>query len=906
MDAMRVDFVKYNRDRLPRYRMETTVRSSPDGRWVLKRALSEEGRAHVHNIVGGAELLRARMPAANLPRVVPTEDGVRMDFIEGTFLEDTLLQRAMARDREGFRDIIQRFRTFLEALGTSDSAIPVKGTVGELFLGVPERTMADMMPVANLDLTFDNVIVDGDGRYWMTDPEWVFDSPIPRSFILHRSLYVLYLKHERRLTPVITFPEALMEAGVDEGLWEPYRSACERFIDLVLGKDRPHLVPSGYRKGTHRLASLAHLQEREGQLYAARLELEATRTALQEMLTYSKQRDERLHEQEKRLGELTAAMVRNESSLAEKEGLLGTLRIELESERLRSVAAHAQMELEKDHSYKLIEELEGERALSRQQMEELRLAQEDLRIATEALASSQAALAESQDSLAQLIRARDEEFLRLQEMTERFMQKQAELMTMSDWARSMQLRLEFMESVPSIRFTEKVARDQKRVMEKLRSEGVVPTVKGMLLGAAPQKVQQMFYRQEPSNMQELEADVRDRDLLAVFPVIPWEFRWQRPQQLVSRFAENGYTVIFVNMTLNPRGSRYLNDSEALKDVDLGRLRERVFEVHLSSLNKVNVYQDRLRGGDLGNVAHGLLGVLRELRPRSVTYLVQFPGWGQLANLASSKVPGTLIFDCMDDHAGFSNNAIEVVKRETKLMEKADLVIASSTKLYEKAAMFNENVLLVRNGTDFDMFHHLSPNGKLEAVRRPIIGYHGAISEWFDPDIVARCAERHPEWSFVLIGSTMGCDVNGLRRLQNVHLLGEMPYRDLPGYLYYFDVCMIPFRVCELTLATNPVKFYEYLSSGRPVVSVRLPEMEQYADVCYLYEWEEEFDKAIVTALAENDEALRARRIELARNSSWDHRFQEINGKLDEMRRPETGEHLPKIRKRHPQDERPKE
>ncbi len=336
------------------------------------------------------------------------------------------------------------------------------------------------------------------------------------------------------------------------------------------------------------------------------------------------------------------------------------------------------------------------------------------------------------------------------------------------------------------------------------------------------------------------------------------------------------------MTLTAKAPRYLNNAEALKDVKLGKLRDHVFEVHLSTQNKINVYQDRIKGGDLNNLTQGLVSVMRELDPRSVTFLVQFPGLGQLANVLRSKIGGTLVFDCMDDHAGFSNNSTEVVKRETKLMESADLVVTSSAKLHEKALAFNDNSILVRNGTDFDMFHTLFPNGKLDSMKRPVIGYHGAISEWFDPGVVHRCAEKHPEWNFVLIGSTLGCEVNGLKKLTNVHLLGEMPYKDLPGYLYYFNVCIIPFRVCELTLATNPVKFYEYISSGKPVVSVKLPEMEQYADVCYLYTTDEEFEKGIMTALEEKDEELRNRRIDVARKSSWDQRFQDIHAHLKEM------------------------
>ncbi|HNX48441.1 MAG TPA: glycosyltransferase [Methanomassiliicoccales archaeon] len=830
METFNVDFVKYNRERLPQYRTETSVLSSDTERWVIKRALTAEGMPHVLNMVKGANLLRTLLRNANVPVTVPVEGGVRIDYIDGRSIEDELVGLAMRGDREGFVEAIQMFRTFLETLGLTGKA-EMNGTVKELLAGVPD-SVGELMPVANLDLTFDNVIVDGDGRRWITDQEWVFDSPVPISFLMYRSLYVMYLKNERRLG-IITFPEALIEAGVPEELWEPYQHSCERFIDLVLGKDRPHLIPSSYIKAERRLADRDLLESREQQLYAAQLELEATKGALAEMMAHAKVREERLQEQERRLGVMTDEMEGAKASLAEREGRLESLRIDLESlridlesERLRNAAAQAQLELERGQ--------------------------------------------------------RDEIFAHLQDMNEKFMSKQAELMTMSDWARSMQLRLEFMESIPTIRVAERVAKVQKLGVEKLRSEGLIRTMKDLAFSYSPQQLQQMFYHQEASNIKDLMDDASGRNVLVVFPVIPWEFRWQRPQQLVSRFAENGYTVIFVNMTLTAKGARYLSNAEALKDVKLGKLRDHVFEVHLSTQNKINVYQDQIKGGDLNNLGYGLLSVLRELEPASVTYLVQFPGWGQLANVARSRIGGTLVFDCMDDHAGFSNNSTEVVKRETMLMESADLVVTSSAKLYDKALAFNDNSILVRNGTDFEMFRTLFPNGKLDSLKGPIIGYHGAISEWFDPGVVQRCAEKHPEWNFVLIGSTLGCEVNGLKKLTNVQLLGEMPYKDLPGYLYYFNVCIIPFRVCELTLATNPVKFYEYISSGKPVVSVKLPEMEQYADVCYLYETDEEFERGIVTALAEKDEELRNKRIEVARRSSWDQRFQDVNEHLKKM------------------------
>ena len=522
----KIDFVKYNRDRLPQYRTETTVWSSPEGPKVRKRALSSEGEGHIQNILVNQALIERSLPGANLPHLIRTKEGVEFDFIEGSLIESMLLDKASKGDREGFLNILNDYRSFLTSLGKGDRK-ELQGVVRDLLADVPEVMNDDMMPVANLDLTFDNVIVDEDGRYWITDIEWVFDSPVPCSFIFYRSLYVLYLKQHRRLDPVLTFPEALVETGVPEDLWEPYRQACESFIDLVFGKDRPHLIPQAYKRETQQLASLAQLQSREQQLYAAQLELDATKRALEEMMAHAKLREERLQQQEKRLGELSDETESGKAELTEKDALLSTLRVDLESERLRlsalhgqyelerdhafqlirelenekgrlslitvelesersnSSALHGQYELERDHAFQLIRELEGERTLSQQLRDELSLSQTDLLIAREAMVRQDNEIAELRKAVSALIKERDETFVLLQEMTDRFVGKQAELMTMSDWARSMQVRLEFMESVPTIRRLEKLATLQKQAMDKLKSDGLFRHVQERGLAAGP-------------------------------------------------------------------------------------------------------------------------------------------------------------------------------------------------------------------------------------------------------------------------------------------------------------------------------------------------------------------------------------------------------------------------------------
>ncbi|MEG3072228.1 MAG: glycosyltransferase [Candidatus Syntrophopropionicum ammoniitolerans] len=116
--------------------------------------------------------------------------------------------------------------------------------------------------------------------------------------------------------------------------------------------------------------------------------------------------------------------------------------------------------------------------------------------------------------------------------------------------------------------------------------------------------------------------------------------------------------------------------------------------------------------------------------------------------------------------------------------------------------------------------------ELQTLQGPVVGYVGAISAWFDQEMLAAAAHAHPEWSFVLVGP-VDTDVSLLDSLPNVRLTGHKPYSVLPAYLKGFDVTVIPFKINALTTGVNPVKLYEYLAAGRPIVSSDLPEVRAF-------------------------------------------------------------------------------
>ena len=113
----------------------------------------------------------------------------------------------------------------------------------------------------------------------------------------------------------------------------------------------------------------------------------------------------------------------------------------------------------------------------------------------------------------------------------------------------------------------------------------------------------------------------------------------------------------------------------------------------------------------------------------------------------------------------------------------------------------KRALLLPNAADVEHFREGGAN-PLSHLSRPIVGYYGAISEWFEVVMICAAADASPAWQFVLIGDTFGADVSPLRPLSNIHL----PYGTLPGYLHGFDEACIPFRNTPLTRATNPLKF----------------------------------------------------------------------------------------------------
>jgi hypothetical protein len=203
----------------------------------------------------------------------------------------------------------------------------------------------------------------------------------------------------------------------------------------------------------------------------------------------------------------------------------------------------------------------------------------------------------------------------------------------------------------------------------------------------------------------------------------------------------------------------------------------------------------------------------------------------------------VLYEYIDEiHPAISGTAIpkEIYDRhELLLQDERVIVVSTASKLHDEVASKRKsNYALVTNGVDFDHFARKfelkdAPSELLPMIesRKPIIGYFGALAEWFDYELTLKMADER-DWNIVLIGFDYDGSMRryGLPHRQNPRVIGPIPYRDLPRYATWFDVATIPFRVNEITESTSPIKLFEYMAMGKPIVTTEMPECRKYQSV----------------------------------------------------------------------------
>lgn len=369
--------------------------------------------------------------------------------------------------------------------------------------------------------------------------------------------------------------------------------------------------------------------------------------------------------------------------------------------------------------------------------------------------------------------------------------------------------------------------------------------------------------------------------------IDWDPIWTRKQQIMSRLPKSN-TILYIEppiTLLSPLKDRNTLGKWGMWFKGLRRLNENIYSCSPPVI---------LPFGNKSRLINKINQWWLSLFVKRIIYRLKLKNpivWTYMPNSADliKKLPEhkLLVYDCVDEHTeytGLINKAV-VTELERELMSRCDLVFVTAQGLYNSKKSYAREIYFSPNAANVEHFMKAQDPSTvvpedISAIPGPIVGFVGVIQDWVDLDLVRAAALAHPEWSCVMIGPVAaGIDTSSLKALPNVRFLGRKDVKDLPNYIKAFDVCINPFKINQLTDKVSPLKFYEYLASGKPIVSVNMPGVSDFSDVVEISNNTEEFIKGIEHALAnETPEKLQAR-LNRAQENSWDSRADFMQEKI---------------------------
>lgn len=291
--------------------------------------------------------------------------------------------------------------------------------------------------------------------------------------------------------------------------------------------------------------------------------------------------------------------------------------------------------------------------------------------------------------------------------------------------------------------------------------------------------------------------------IVCFSHLRWNFVYQRPQHLLSRFAQHSRVFFFEEPVFHDAPDK-LHISESDKNV----------------WTVVPHLQQNLPPDEIIKRQKKMLSSLF-----SVMAIERFVAWyytPMALPFSEHLSPNLIVYDCMDELSAFKFAPPELAEREKQLLKKADLVFTGGYSMYEAKKDKHPGIYPFPSSIDKDHFAQAREISNDPPDQRnfshPRFGFYGVVDERLDIDLVAEVAAAKPDWHFVIIGPVVKIDPATLPRFKNIHYLGPKHYRELPHYLAGWDVAVIPFAMNESTRFISPTKTPEYLAAGKPVIS----------------------------------------------------------------------------------------
>jgi len=287
----------------------------------------------------------------------------------------------------------------------------------------------------------------------------------------------------------------------------------------------------------------------------------------------------------------------------------------------------------------------------------------------------------------------------------------------------------------------------------------------------------------------------------------WDFVYQRPQHLLTRFSDMFNTYFLEEPMHDAKGKAYLDLFKRLPNLwvvvphipsGLSKAEEKLVMKQL-----MDDFMEDEDGDDF---------LFWYYTPMALSFTEQLN-------------PGLVVYDCMDELSLFKNAPAELKDLEKRLMAKSDVVFTGGHSLYEAKKHQHANIYPFPSSIDKSHFVKARTNKVQPADQAQVsgikLGFYGVIDERFDITLIKAIADARPNWSFMLIGPVLKINRKLLPQNENIHYLGQKTYEQLPAYLSGWDVALIPFMLNDSTRFISPTKTPEYLAAGKPVVSTAI-------------------------------------------------------------------------------------
>lgn len=371
--------------------------------------------------------------------------------------------------------------------------------------------------------------------------------------------------------------------------------------------------------------------------------------------------------------------------------------------------------------------------------------------------------------------------------------------------------------------------------------------------------------------------------IVILSGIRWDFLWQRHQILATLFARAGYPTVFVETTglANPRPDqatvrkvlrRVLRAGSKGRKASCGTPSNLAVYSPLVAPPTWRIFRRFNRAVFVPRVVRDLRYLLKGASPVVIAY----PPTQTTLDLLSDLKPRLTMYDCSENYEGFPGVPRDIASTEREILGRADLVSCTSAFLLGKVRSARPDAFLSGPGADYDRFAVLQESGAPDGRVRTVCFFGHLSEERVDFTILKGLAERGFE--IRLVGSIGRVD-EGFFATPGVDYRGEVSHEDLPAALAGTDTFVIPYKINALTLGISPAKIYECLATGIPIVATPLPELGHFEGHVYLAEGTEGFAEILGRLpWIETEERVRAR-IELARENSWEARFQAIEKEI---------------------------